>query len=209
MGRFARTLTMIGLIKGNDGLPRCGWCGTDPDYVRYHDTEWGRKVTDDTVIFEKLCLEGFQSGISWLTILRKRESFRRAFKGFDPTAVSRFGERDIKRLLADASIVRHRGKIEATINNARVTLAVQSELESLSRLIWSFAPTGRQRAPRKLADLRASTPESTALSRELRRRGFRFVGPTTTYAAMQSLGLVNDHLIGCHARQTCASSLNS
>jgi len=200
---------MTGLIKGDDRLLRCGWCGTDPDYVRYHDTEWGRKVGDDTVIFEKLCLEGFQSGLSWLTILRKRESFRRAFKGFDPMAVSRFGEREIKRLLADASIVRHRGKIEATINNARVTLAVQNELDSLSRLIWSFAPTGKQRAPKNLADLPASTPESAALSKELQRRGFKFVGPTTTYAAMQSLGLVNDHLNGCHVRQACASSLKT
>ena len=194
---------MNDLLKGDDKKIRCGWCGTDPDYIIYHDNEWGRRVTDDTVIFEKLCLEGFQSGLSWITILRKREAFRRAFKGFDPAAVARFGERDIKRLLSDASIVRHRGKIEATINNARVTLALHSEQESLASLIWSFAPTRKQRAPKKLADLQASTPESIALSKELRRRGFKFVGPTTMHAAMQSLGLVNDHLSGCHIRRTC------
>jgi DNA-3-methyladenine glycosylase I len=195
---------MTGLIKGEDKLLRCGWCGTDPEYVRYHDTEWGRRVTDDIVVFEKICLEGFQSGLSWITILRKREAFRRAFKEFDPAAVARFGEREIKRLLADPSIVRHRGKIEATINNARVTLAMQNEQESLSNLIWSFAPTRKQRAPKKPADLHASTPESIALSKELRHRGFKFVGPTTMHAAMQSLGLVNDHLSGCHIRQACA-----
>lgn len=194
---------MIELIKGDDKLTRCGWCGTDADYVRYHDTEWGRKVTDDRAIFEKICLEGFQSGLSWITILRKRESFRRAFKGFDPLAIARFGERDIKRLLADASIVRHRGKIEATINNARVTLDMHDGPGSLSDLIWSFAPARKQRTPRKFADLQSSTPESVALSKELQRRGFRFVGPTTMYAAMQSLGLVNDHLRGCHIRREC------
>lgn len=194
---------MNDLLKGDDNLVRCGWCGTDPDLVRYHDTEWGRRVTDDTAIFEKLCLEGFQSGLSWITILRKRESFRRAFKGFDPAAVARFGQRDIKRLLADASIVRHRGKIEATINNARMTLSLQNEQESLSDLIWSFAPARKPRVPKKLADLKSSTPVSIALSKELRRRGFKFVGPTTMHAAMQSLGLVNDHLSRCHIRQVC------
>ena len=194
---------MNDLLKGDDKKVRCGWCGTDPDYIDYHDTEWGRRVTDDTAIFEKLCLEGFQSGLSWITILRKRESFRRAFKGFDPTKIARFGERDIKRLLADASIVRHRGKIEATINNARVTLTVQSERDSLANLIWSFAPKRKPRVPKQLADLQSSTPESIALSKELRRRGFKFVGPTTMHAAMQSLGLVNDHLSRCHIRQVC------
>ena len=194
---------VLSTITGLDGIARCSWCGTDPEYVRYHDTEWGRRVTDDTAIFEKLCLEGFQSGLSWITILRKREAFRRAFKGFDPTKIARFGEREIKRLLADESIVRHRGKIEATINNARVTLAMQSERDSLANLIWSFAPTRKQRAPKKLADLQASTPESIALSKELRRRGFKFVGPTTMHAAMQSLGLVNDHLSECHIRRAC------
>ncbi len=194
---------MKDLLKGDDNLVRCGWCGTDPDYLNYHDTEWGRRVTDETAIFEKLCLEGFQSGLSWITILRKRESFRRAFKGFDPTVVARFGERDRKRLLADASIVRHRGKIEATINNARVTLSLHDQQESLTDLIWSFAPVRKPRVPRKLADLQSSTPESIALSKELRRRGFKFVGPTTMHAAMQSLGLVNDHLSRCHIRQKC------
>jgi DNA-3-methyladenine glycosylase I len=194
---------MTELIRGIDKLLRCGWCGTDPEYVCYHDAEWGRRVVDDTAIFEKLCLEGFQSGLSWITILRKRESFRRAFKEFDPQTVARFGEREIRRLLADASIVRHRGKIEATINNARVTLLLQDELGSLSNLIWSFAPTRKQRSPKKLADVQSSTPESLALSKELQRRGFRFVGPTTMYAAMQSLGLVNDHLSGCHVRDAC------
>lgn len=194
---------VLSTITGLDGIARCSWCGTDPEYVRYHDTEWGRRVTDDTAIFEKLCLEGFQSGLSWITILRKREAFRRAFKGFDPTKIARFGEREIKRLLADESIVRHRGKIEATINNARVTLAMQSERDSLANLVWSFAPTRKQRSPKKLADLQASTPESIALSKELRRRGFKFVGPTTMHAAMQSLGLVNDHLSECHIRRAC------
>lgn len=203
MGRVAHILIMKDLLKGDDNLVRCGWCGTDSDYVDYHDNEWGRRVTDDTAVFEKLCLEGFQSGLSWITILRKREPFRRAFKGFDPAAVARFGTRDIKRLLADVSIVRHRGKIEATINNARMTLAMQSERDSLANLIWSFAPTKKHRVPKKLADLQASTPESIALSKELRRRGFKFVGPTTMHAAMQSLGLVNDHLSECHIRQEC------
>lgn len=194
---------VLNIIAGSDGIVRCGWCGIDPDYVRYHDTEWGRRVTDDTAIFEKLCLEGFQSGLSWITILRKRESFRRAFKEFDPAKVARFGEREIKRLLVDSSIVRHRGKIEATINNARVALAMQNEQDSLANLIWSFAPTRKRRAPKDLADLQASTPESLALSKELRHRGFKFVGPTTMHAAMQSLGLVNDHLNGCHIRRDC------
>ena len=194
---------VLSIVTGLDGFARCSWCGTDPDYVRYHDIEWGRRVTDDTAIFEKLCLEGFQSGLSWITILRKREAFRRAFKGFDPTKLARFGEREIKRLLADESIVRHRGKIEATINNARVTLAMQSERDSLANLVWSFAPKRKPRVPKQLADLQSSTPESIALSKELRRRGFKFVGPTTMHAAMQSLGLVNDHLSECHIRRAC------
>ena len=191
-------------FTASDGLKRCAWCASDPIYIQYHDTEWGRRVTADRVIFEKICLEGFQSGLSWITILRKREAFRRAFKGFDATKVARFDEREVKRLLADASIVRHRGKIEATINNARMTLAVQDDIGSLSKLVWSFAPTRKQPIPRKYVDLRSSTPESVALSKELRRRGFKFVGPTTVYAAMQSLGLVNDHFGGCQIRRECA-----
>jgi len=192
---------MNNLIKGDDKKVRCGWVGTDPDNIHYHDTEWGRKVTDDKSIFEKICLEGFQSGLSWITILRKREAFRKAFKQFDPAKVAKFGESEIKRLLADASIVRHRGKIEATINNAHKTLEMQKNKESLSDLVWSFAPTRKQRIPTKLADLKSETPESVALSKELRRRGFKFVGPTSMHAAMQSLGLVNDHLSGCQFRR--------
>jgi DNA-3-methyladenine glycosylase I len=154
-------------------------------------------------ILEKLCLEGFQSGLSWLTILRKRDGFRTAFRGFAPAKVARFGERDVQRLLNDASIVRHRGKIEATIANARATLQMQRDGDSLAELVWSHGPTGRRRAPRALADLPSKTPESTALSKELLRRGFRYVGATTVYAAMQSLGLVNDHVVGCFARADC------
>lgn len=203
MGRLAHILTMNDLIKGDDKKVRCGWVGSDADNIHYHDTEWGRKVTDDRAIFEKICLEGFQSGLSWITILRKRETFRKAFKGFDPAKVAKLGESDIKRLLTNASIVRHRGKIEATINNARKTLDMQKKKESLSELVWSYAPTRKQRIPAKLADLKSETPESIALSKELRRRGFKFVGPTTMHAAMQSLGLINDHLSGCHFRREC------
>jgi DNA-3-methyladenine glycosylase I len=193
----------IGVTRGADGLRRCGWCTSAPDYEAYHDDEWGRPVLDDVRLYEKLCLEGFQSGLSWLTILRKREGFRKAFKGFEPTAVARFGQRDITRLLADASIVRHRGKIEATVANARATLAVQDEVGSLAALVWSFEPQGRHKAPTKLGDLPATTPESTALAKTLKRYGYQFIGPTTAYAAMQSLGLVNDHLGRCQVRQAC------
>ena len=158
-------------------------------------------MVDDVRLYEKLCLEGFQSGLSWLTILRKRDGFRRAFSGFDPSAVARYGERDVVRLLADASIVRHRGKIEATIANARATLAVQDDRGSLAALIWQFEPRRRGRpVPGRIGDLPAATPESTALSKELRRFGFRFVGPTTVYAFWQAMGLVNDHLPVCAAR---------
>jgi DNA-3-methyladenine glycosylase I len=187
---------MDDLPIGSDGLPRCGWAGEDPLYVAYHDHEWGRPVRDEVRIYEKLCLEGFQAGLAWITILRKREAFRRAFDGFDPERVARFGEADVARLLEDAAIVRHRGKIEATITNARALLAMREQDESLVDLVWSFAPSGRA-APRHLADIPAETAESAALSKELRRRGFRFVGPTTVYAAMQALGVVDDHLEGC------------
>ncbi len=194
----------LGSTQGEDGLKRCTWSLGSPEYVTYHDLEWGRVVFDDVHIYEKLCLEGFQSGLSWLTILRKREGFRRAFCGFDPAKVASFGEREVTTLLEDTSIVRHRGKIEATIANARATLDVQAKVGSLAALVWSFEPRRRGRpAPRALADLPGSTPESVALSKELRRFGFRFVGPTTAYAAMQSLGIVNDHLHGCHARTPC------
>ena len=192
------------MVRGDDGRRRCGWCVAAPDYVAYHDDEWGRPVTADVRIFEKISLEGFQSGLSWLTILRKREGFRRAFAGFDPRLVAGFGPADVDRLLADAGIVRHRGKIEATIANARATLVAQERYGTLSSLVWSFEPARRGRpVPKRLGDLSSTTAESTALSKALRKLGFRFVGPTTAYAAMESLGLVNDHLAGCHVRAAC------
>lgn len=193
-------------MKGEDGLQRCAWGASTADYVVYHDDEWGRPVVDDRALYERLCLEGFQSGLSWLTILRKRDNFRKAFRGFDPARVARFGERDVQRLLGDAGIVRHRGKIEATIANARAVLDVQDDLGSFAALFWSYAPTGRQAAPKRMTDLPSTTPESKALSKDLLRRGFRFVGPTTVYAAMQACGVVNDHLARCHVRAACTSA---
>jgi DNA-3-methyladenine glycosylase I len=178
---------------------RCPWALSSPDYLAYHDEEWGRPVRDDRGLYERMVLEGFQSGLSWLTILRKRESFRAAFANFEIDAVAGFGARAVERLLADAGIVRHRGKIEAAIANARAAAALRDGGESLAELIWSHAPP-RRRAPRTLADVPAVTPESTALAKELKRRGFRFVGPTTAYATMQACGLVNDHLEGCRVR---------
>jgi DNA-3-methyladenine glycosylase I len=192
------------VVRGDDGRARCRWCTSTPEYIAYHDDEWGRPIVDDTRIYEKLCLEGFQSGLSWLTILRKREGFRRAFAGFDPQVVAAFGSRDTKRLLDDAGIVRHRGKIEATIANARATLEAQQRYGSLASVVWSFEPRRRGRpAPTGFGDIESKTPESAALSKELGTLGFRFVGPTTAYAAMQSLGLVNDHVRGCHVRAAC------
>jgi DNA-3-methyladenine glycosylase I len=188
------------LSTGTDGRLRCWWGGSTPEYERYHDEEWGRPVTDDRGLYERMVLEGFQSGLSWLTILRKRENFRAAFAGFDIDAVARFGDGDVARLLADAGIVRHRGKIEAAIANAVAARAMRADGESLAELIWSYSRSGRRRAPRSLDDLPAITPESTALSKELKRRGFRFVGPTTAYATMQACGIVNDHLAGCWVR---------
>jgi DNA-3-methyladenine glycosylase I len=185
------------LTPGSDGRPRCSWGASTPDYERYHDGEWGRPVRDDRGLYERMVLEGFQSGLSWLTILRKRENFRAAFASFEIDAVARFGERDVNRLLGDAGIVRHRGKIEAAIANARAATALETPL---SELIWSFAPPRRRRAPKTYDDLPATTPESTALAKELKKRGFRFVGPTTAYALMQACGLVNDHLAGCWVR---------
>jgi DNA-3-methyladenine glycosylase I len=185
------------LARGDDRRRRCPWGGSTPDYLAYHDREWGRPVTDDRGTYERLVLEGFQSGLSWLTILRKRDNFRAAFANFEIEAVARFGERDVRRLLADAGIVRHRGKIEAAIANARAAAALDVPL---AELVWSHAPRGRRAAPLRLADLPPVTPESTALSKELKRRGFAFVGPTTAYAAMQACGLVNDHLVGCWVR---------
>jgi DNA-3-methyladenine glycosylase I len=177
---------------------RC-WGTSDALYIAYHDDEWGRPVRDERGLYERLCLEGFQSGLSWLTILRKRENFRRAFADFDPEVVARFGERDVERLLADAGIVRHRGKIEATIANARGVLALRDEGTPLHELVWSFAPSGYA-APRTTADWRSQTDESKALSKRLKAAGFRFVGPTTVWAGMQACGVVNDHLATCHVR---------
>jgi DNA-3-methyladenine glycosylase I len=193
-----------GLVRGDDGKRRCWWGASTADYVPYHDSEWGYPVADDRRLFEKLCLEGFQSGLSWLTILRKREAFRRAFAGFDYRKVARFGARDIKRLLADAGIVRHRGKIEATIQNARCAVELADEAGSLAAYVWRFEPA-RSSRPRKLTReaLRAmsQSAESVALSKDLKRRGWRFVGPTTVYAFMQAMGLVDDHLDGCWVRR--------
>jgi DNA-3-methyladenine glycosylase I len=171
---------------------------SDPLYFAYHDEEWGRPVLDERRLLEKLCLEGFQSGLSWLTILRKREAFRAAFADFDPDRLARFGSRDVERLLGNSGIVRHRGKIEAALANARATVALR-ESTPLAPLIWSYRPQ-RTPAPTTLADMRATAPESVALSRELKRRGFRFVGPTTLYSLMQACGLVNDHLATCFVR---------
>jgi DNA-3-methyladenine glycosylase I len=185
------------LVIGDDGRPRCRWGASTPEYVAYHDEEWGRPVHDADALYEKLCLEAFQSGLSWLTILRKRERFRAAFQGFEIAAVARFGAADVERLMGDSGIVRNRAKIEAAIANARAA----AEVDDLSALIWSHAPDPAGRpAPRTMGEIPAVTPESTALAKALKRRGFRFVGPTTAYALMQACGLVNDHLEGCCAR---------
>jgi DNA-3-methyladenine glycosylase I len=199
MARLAK-----GLKRGEDGIVRCFWPGSDPLYVRYHDREWGFPVSDDQRLFEKICLEGFQSGLSWLTILRKRDNFRNAFKQFDFHAVARYRARDVNRLLKDAGIVRHRGKIESTINNAARARTLEKEEGSLAAFFWGFEPEASAR-PKRL-NLRAlmqlaKTPESTALSKELKRRGWTYVGPTTAYAFMQAMGLVNDHLEGCAVRE--------
>ena len=185
-----------GILVGEDGRRRCWWCGTYEDYVTYHDTEWGRPVHDDRRLFEKLCLEGFQSGLSWLTILRKRDRFREVFAGFDPAVVAGYGEDDVARLLDDAGIIRHEGKIRATIANAAATLQVQERHGSLDAFVWPFAPPPRPR-PTSVADIPATTPASTALAKALKAEGFRFVGPTTAYAFMQSMGMVDDHLADC------------
>jgi DNA-3-methyladenine glycosylase I len=185
------------LLEGADGRLRCPWAGAQPDYLAYHDQEWGRPVHDEVRLFEKLCLEGFQAGLSWYTILRKREAFRRAFAGFEPAKVAAFGGADVARLLGDASIVRSRRKIESTIGNARATLALGDT--TLERLLWSYAPAARP-APATGAEVPATTPESVALAADLKRRGFRMVGATTVYAMMQACGLVDDHLAGCFVR---------
>jgi DNA-3-methyladenine glycosylase I len=186
-----------GALPGPDGEPRCPWSLDPPDYLGYHDDEWGNPVRDDTGMFERLCLEAFQSGLSWLTILRKREHFRAAFHGFDPQAVAAFGPDDVARLLADKGIVRNRAKIEATISNARATLELPT---GLAATVWSFADSTAP-APRTTADIPPWTPASKALSVHLRRHGFTFTGPVTAYAAMQACGVVDDHLEGCFRRQ--------
>lgn len=192
-----------GITVGEDRVARCWWSDGDPLYRRYHDEEWGRPTDDDTRLFEKLSLEGFMAGLSWLTILRKREGFRRAFKGFDIRAVARFGSSSVERLLGDAGIVRHRGKIEATINNARRCLDLQDELGSLAAYAWSFEPDPASRPKRidhaALSEVTTS-PEAKAMSVDLRKRGWTFVGPTTVYSFMEAMGLVNDHLEDCDVR---------
>ncbi len=194
-----------GLQRDDQGIVRCWWCGSDELYVHYHDTEWGTAVTDDVRLFEKLSLEGFQAGLSWITILRKRENFRAAFAGFDPARVARFGARDITRLLGDAGIVRHRGKIEAVIGNAQRYDALCVEFGSLAAFVWSFEPAIVDRpAVMTRAAIPSIVPESVALSKALKQRGWRFVGPTTMYALFQAMGLVNDHLDGCHRRPVVA-----
>ena len=194
---------MSSLFTAEDGHPRCGWCAATPDYVAYHDHEWGFPVADDRRLFEKICLEGFQSGLSWRTILAKRENFRAGFAGFDFAAVARFGDADVTRLLADAGIVRHRGKIEATINNAARAVEMVTREGSLAAFFWRYEIS--------LADLAepqtvSTTATSVALSKELKHRGWKFVGPTTVYAFMQAVGLVNDHAEGCHTRAKVADA---
>ena len=190
-----------GVEPGPDGRPRCWWCLGSEDYLAYHDDEWGRPLHGETELFERLSLEAFQSGLSWLTILRKRENFRRAFDGFDVERIAAYRAREVKRLLADAGIVRNRMKIEATITNAKATREMHANGETLDELIWSFAPDSDSRpVPRTLADLKATTPESKALAKELKRRRFIFVGPTTAYSTMEAVGVVNDHLAGCAFR---------
>lgn len=194
----------LGLFTGTDGRARCSWCAATPAYQHYHDREWGFPVTDDRRLFEKLCLEGFQAGLSWLTILNKREAFRSAFAQFDAEQMARFDEADVARLLANAGIVRHRGKIEAAIGNARRLLELREAHGSLAAYVWRFEPDPASRPKRlTLAQLKAMThsPESVALSKDLKKKGWRFVGPTTMYAFMQAMGLVNDHIDGCHVRE--------
>ena len=187
------------VVVGDDGLTRCAWGANDPEYRRYHDEEWGTPQHDPVRLFEKVCLEGFQAGLSWITILRRRPAFREVFHGFAVEQVAAMTEADVERLLADARIIRHRGKIEAAIQNARATLALEVPLEEL---LWSFAPPPRTTPPRSFAEVPATTDESTAMSKELRRLGFRFVGPTTMYALMQAAGMVDDHLSGCYRAAT-------
>ena len=193
---------MIGTVQiGADGTPRCWWCGNDAEYVRYHDEEWGRPLHGEAKVLEKLCLEGAQAGLSWITILRKRPRYREVFQEFDPYAVARFAETDVERLMGDVGIVRNRAKITAAIDNARATVRMLDAGDSLDALCWSFAPPARSRRLSAAESMVASTVESAAMSRELKRRGFRFVGPTTMHAFMQSAGMVDDHIEGCWVPQ--------
>jgi DNA-3-methyladenine glycosylase I len=185
------------LLTGDDGVTRCWWCGDDPLYMAYHDDEWGRPTTDEQEQFELLSLEGAQAGLSWITILRKREHYRRAFAGFDPEVIAAWGDVDVERLLADPGIVRNRLKVRSVIDNARALLAMHDAGESLSDLVWSHAPAPRRRPLSPDEEIPATTPEAESLSRALKQRGFRFVGPTIVYAHMQSAGVVDDHLAGC------------
>jgi len=192
---------VIDVEVGPDGRARCWWCLGAPELIEYHDRIWGRPQRDDRALFEMLVLESFQSGLSWLTILRKRDGFRRAFDDWDVDRIAAYGEGDVRRLLSDAGIVRHRGKIEAAIANAAAVRSLHERGETLNGVLWSFAPkSGGARAPASGDDLAAMTPESTAMAKELKRRGFRFVGPTTAYSLMEAAGLVNDHLVGCEFR---------
>ena len=184
------------LMTGEDGKQRCWWCGDDPLYMDYHDNEWGKPVTDDVRLFEKICLEGFQAGLSWITILRKRENFRDAFDGFDFNKVQHYTEKDVQRLLDNAGIIRHRGKIEATINNAARAVEIVEEFGSLSDYFWAYEPDDHVR-PKSRADISSVTDVSKEMSKDLKKRGWKFVGPTTCYAFMQAMGLVNDHIVGC------------
>jgi DNA-3-methyladenine glycosylase I len=196
---------LTGVAPGPDGKPRCPWSLGAEDYLPYHDSEWGRPLHGENELFERLTLEGFQSGLSWLTILRKRENFRRAFNAFEIEKVAGYGKAEFERLMADAGIVRNRRKIEAAIANAQAATELHAAGETLDELIWSFAPDPSPRpAPKTLGDVEATTPESTALAKELKRRGFVFVGPTTAYATMQAVGVVNDHLAGCAFRDVAA-----
>lgn len=188
----------LDLTTGADGVTRCWWCGDDPLYVAYHDDEWGRALRDERALYEKVCLEGFQSGLAWITILRKREAFRAAFAGFDPEVVAGFDEPDVERVLGDAGIVRHQGKIRATIANAQAVLAMREAGTSLVEVVWSHQPPPRPTPLTDRSGIPAQTPASVALAKELRGWGVRFFGPTTAYALMQSAGLVDDHLEGCH-----------
>jgi DNA-3-methyladenine glycosylase I len=186
-----------GLREGEDGRIRCWWPGADPDYLRYHDEDWGTPMHGDRELFELLCLEGFQAGLSWITILRKRPAFRAAFDGFDPETVAAYGDEDVARLMADAGIVRNRAKVEATIGNARALLELQDGGATLDELVWTEGAHPARPRPRQIGDIPAATPEATALSKRLKRLGFTFVGPTIVYAFLQSAGIVDDHLVGC------------